>query len=263
MAKEQLFLASKAIGIDELLEKFTPLEKGGGKTITVIPNVDTSGFCYLPEKKEREKRYHFLISREFEIQPINPAYFDSESIQRVLDKSTIGLFVEGGDTWRLLEAFQRLGIPRLLPDFFARGGFIIGASAGSMIVGPSIELTSHHPLGGIDHLGLESNDGLKLTNLSVWPHYEEWHEDIISGLPNHLKEQNITRLRDNQAVVIADNKESTIVETGSSQPRQVQIDQRLHILKVLRSKKLIDHVSYRDKTDYLRSLLKQIIKENK
>jgi len=75
---------------------------------------------------------------------------------------------------------QKSGFDYILNDFIENGGIYIGSSAGTLVVGPSIELAQD-----IDNQEeapeLGSFNGLGIIDFVILPHYDdEWFKDKIS-----------------------------------------------------------------------------------
>lgn len=219
--ERKLFLSSMPIGIEGLLEQFPPLKDGRNKTIGIIPTVDSSGYFYVPEPGEVEQKHRFLLSKGFEIiliYPSIPEFYTADTFRSEME-GIDGLFIKGGDPWRLLEVSQKLKIGRVLPELFARGGFFMAASSGAMLAGSTLNIAACHPEGSKDHLLLKSHAGLNLIkSTNIWPHYIEEHDDSIKKIPRSLRRQRLIQLYNNQALVAIDDDEPTIIETNNSTP---------------------------------------------
>jgi dipeptidase E len=93
---------------------------------------------------------------------------DVEALAVTLD-GVDALYVAGGSTFALLDAFRTSGADRLVPERVRAGLPYIGLSAGSIVAGPSIEPASlmDDPA---DAPGLTDLRGLGLTDAVVVPH---------------------------------------------------------------------------------------------
>lgn len=74
---------------------------------------------------------------ELEISTATP-----EGIARKFKSADI-VFVDGGNTFFLLQELRRTGVDQLIVDHVTAGRLYIGASAGSMVAGPAIEYARH------------------------------------------------------------------------------------------------------------------------
>lgn len=120
------------------------------------------------------------------------------------------VFVSGGSALYLLEHVQKSGFDQLVPELLDQGTIYAGASAGAMLVAPTLE-----PAKGFDEglqLDLQSYDGLGLVDYLLMPHFDSpkyadaWqqvqkeHEGMVEFRP----------LRDDQAMLIQDGQEQLL-----------------------------------------------------
>ncbi len=75
-------------------------------------------------------------------------------------------FVGGGNTFRLLDAMQRLELIAAIRSGVARGIPYIGSSAGSIVAGPSLRTTKDMPI-----VQPRSFEALGLVPFQISPHY--------------------------------------------------------------------------------------------
>jgi len=88
------------------------------------------------------------------------------------------IYIGGGNTFSLLKDFNETFFTNVLKEYFAKGGVIYGGSAGSIIFGEDIRTCSHMDSNDV---GLKECNGLGLVeNYSIWCHYKEEYDDLIS-----------------------------------------------------------------------------------
>jgi dipeptidase E len=97
-----------------------------------------------------------------------------------------GVFVGGGNTFRLLDGLQRTSALVTLRDRAASGMPYLGASAGTNIVAPTIRTTNDMPI-----VEPPSFDALALVPFQINPHYQ----DAAAG-STHMGETREQRLRE-------------------------------------------------------------------
>jgi len=110
----------------------------------------------------------------------------TEELLKAELKDIDAVFVEGGNTFYLLYWVHKSGFDKVLKEFLDRGGVYVGASAGSILVSPSIETCGWK---GGDRAGvvkLDNLDGLKFVNFSIYPHFEEDQKEFVTEKSSSL-----------------------------------------------------------------------------
>ncbi len=120
------------------------------------------------------------------------------------------LFVGGGNTFRLLDHLQRLGLVKLIRDRAGSGMRYMGSSAGTVIASPTMKTTNDMPI-----VRPRSFDALGLVRFQINPHYL----DPDPG-SRHMGETRETRLREfheeNETPVLGLREGSWLRVTGES-----------------------------------------------
>ncbi len=81
------------------------------------------------------------------------------------------VYVNGGNTFEILDHLRNLKIDRYLKQGVKAGKLYFGVSAGSIIAGPSIESAGEGSEGDRNNIGLIDLKGLELTNIVIVPHF--------------------------------------------------------------------------------------------
>ncbi len=85
-----------------------------------------------------------------------------------------GLYIGGGNTFRLLYLLRTFGFDRTILDYLNRGGCVYGGSAGAIVMGSDIMTCAHMDE---NKVALTDTRGLNLLDgYAVWAHYDT-HED--------------------------------------------------------------------------------------
>lgn len=85
-----------------------------------------------------------------------------------LEKYT-GVFIGGGNTFKLLKEVKETGFDKLLKKYLNNNGFVYGGSAGAIIFGKNILTSSHADKNKVNLIDMS---GLNLINgYNVWCHY--------------------------------------------------------------------------------------------
>lgn len=113
------------------------------------------------------------------------------------------IYVCGGNTFYLLQKIRESGLDQLLPSF---DGLYVGVSAGSIVVGPNIEVSGPWDENDVN---LSDTTGMKIVDFAVVPHFQRKDQAIVKDLKNRT-DYEIMELTDNQAVLV-ENGEREII----------------------------------------------------
>jgi len=123
------------------------------------------------------------------------------------------IFVAGGNTFYLLQCVKESGAGEIIKDLVRKGIIYIGSSAGSILVGPSLELIKTLDDPGEAPL-LKSYAGLKLVDFVIFPHFIKNNPDKkeIDAMKKYSEEYKIIPISDEQAVFVEDGNFKIIGE---------------------------------------------------
>jgi peptidase E len=113
------------------------------------------------------------------------------------------VYVCGGNTFYLLKKMRESGFDQLLSSF---DGLYVGVSAGSIVVGPNIELAGPWDQNDVS---LSDTTGLNLVGFAVSPHYQEKEQGIINDFKSRVDYEIVT-LTDSQAVLVGGDEKKII-----------------------------------------------------
>lgn len=118
-----------------------------------------------------------------------------------------GIFIGGGNTYRLLYELKESGAFLKLRDYLESGGPVFGGSAGAILLGRDINTCRY---ADENQTGLEDTRGLDvLGGLSLLCHYGNEDEDITQKHTGHLLE-----LSRKGQVILALPEEDTVLLAG-------------------------------------------------
>ena len=107
------------------------------------------------------------------------------------------IYMMGGNTFYLLDVIRKTRFDKIIVDFINKGKIYIGSSAGSEILGNSIDVA----LGYDDNnVNMVDFTGLKIVDALIVPHSNR-KEEFISELKNKTKE-NVITLYDGDGIII-------------------------------------------------------------
>jgi dipeptidase E len=124
-----------------------------------------------------------------------------------LDRAA-GVYIGGGNTFRLLDLVRRSGFGRRLIRYAARGGPVYGGSAGAILLGRDTATSAHadaNDVGLIDTRGLDLAGGC-----SAWCHYVPDVDDERIAAYLRAHDEPVLAIPEQVGVVIEDGRSSAI-----------------------------------------------------
>ena len=118
------------------------------------------------------------------------------------------LYVCGGNTFYLLHKIKEIKFDEKIRKAVENGLMYIGVSAGSIVVGPTIETAG--PFDEND-IGIENFKGMNFIEDIIIPHYNEKRIEIVEGFRKTMK-NNIITITDNQALIVCEDTYQIIGE---------------------------------------------------
>jgi len=117
------------------------------------------------------------------------------------------IYVCGGNTFYLLHKLKESNFDIFVKDLINKGVVYVGASAGSIILGPDIKFTASPDKNDIN---LQDTKGLNLVDVAISPHYCKEEEKMVEAWKEKA-DCEILPLTDNQALLVVGDK-SRIIE---------------------------------------------------
>ncbi|MCF6138280.1 Type 1 glutamine amidotransferase-like domain-containing protein [Pseudalkalibacillus berkeleyi] len=122
-----------------------------------------------------------------------------------------GVYISGGNPFKLLDAFKKSGFDAALIHYFENGGTIYGQSAGASILGEGLEHLSEMNLnisGKACYIGLNL-----VNNYLIWSHYKSDDDTFIQSYVNKHKKQ-VIAIPEGTAIFVQ-NLEMKVIGTDS------------------------------------------------
>lgn len=140
------------------------------------------------------------IMREvgFNVEEIDIEGKNSGQLMKLLELKDI-IFVEGGNTFYLLAAMRRCGFEKVIKKLLKQGKVYIGASAGSMVAGITID-TANWKNQDKNIVNLKNLRGLGLVPFNVFVHYTPEHAQLVNEKVKKSKYP-LRVLTDDQAIL--------------------------------------------------------------
>ena len=84
--------------------------------------------------------------------------------------SYAAVYLSGGNTFTFMDSARKRGLQTILEQHLAKGGVLIGASAGSIMCTPSIELAK---FGDENDVGMTDFSGFRFVDFEFHPHFTD------------------------------------------------------------------------------------------
>ena len=169
--------------------------------------VEEINLIFIPTASRFEDELKYVeISRQELIQlgikNIKTLQLDHQITKDEIDKADV-IYVCGGNTFYLIQQIRQSGFDKLLKSF---QGLYVGVSAGSIVVGPNVEVSGPWDENDIN---LTDTTGMNIVNVALIPHYQRKEKSIVDDLKAKANYE-IIKLTDNQAM-LAENDKMTMI----------------------------------------------------
>lgn len=152
------------------------------------------------------------IERTKEIFNNSGCYFEDldldgkdEKYLREYLKNFDAVFVNGGSTFYLLKSIRESGLDRVIKELLPQGFIYMGASAGSYVCCPTIEMSLWKHQDKYDHYGLTDLRALDLIPFLMTVHYSEEYKELLKEKIAMTNYQ-VKILNDEQAILVDEDK---------------------------------------------------------
>jgi dipeptidase E len=194
----KLLLTSAGLSTPTIRSKFVGLVGKEPKAISMA-------FIATASDVEKDKSYvekdrAVFLKMGLKMVDVDLKNCNRESLKNQLQDIDV-IFVEGGNTFYLLYWARKSGFDQILGNILLEGKVYFGASAGSILVGPSIEGSTWRGADDPSVAPLADHTGLNLVNFSVYPHYKPDQADFIKEKARTVPYE-IVPLTDKQAISV-------------------------------------------------------------
>jgi len=198
---ETILLTSTGLSSKNVYDKFVEIKNTKGLEKAVIITTASLG--------KEENQYSQLALSQLKSAGIETVDFYDFEDQGPGDFSSYDvIYVCGGNTFKLMKFAREASFDKEINSLLQRNGIYIGVSAGSLIVGPSIQIANEvHP--DKNEAGLTDFSGFNIIDLIIFPHYSiELEEEIKSfESKNNVKIERI----DNSQAILVENGNKTLI----------------------------------------------------
>lgn len=210
MAERRLFLTSSGIHEETLPYLRRLLNESIRNTIVGV--VIVPGSNYKEQVQARSTIQHlkdigFTAQRIMDLSDLN-----FSSLNGPLKRIDM-LYVNSSNTFELMHLIRKSGLGRHLRNNYSHIVYC-GASAGSLVAGPSIEIAGWKPYQDKNRVGMKDFNGINIVDFAVAPHFRPGGEDLLAQQYQRVKYP-VVAISDTQAIVV-NGRFYTVVGCGES-----------------------------------------------
>ncbi|MFA6973166.1 MAG: Type 1 glutamine amidotransferase-like domain-containing protein [Parcubacteria group bacterium] len=130
-------------------------------------------------------------------------------------------YVCGGNTFYILGRLRKTNLDKVILKAVEEGKFYVGVSAGSIVVGPDIEVAGIGE-GDENDINLSDLSGFNWVPFHISPHYTEQDKNDVEEFYNKRKESLIA-LTDDQALFVTDKEVLLVGNKGVTELSELNI----------------------------------------
>ena len=134
-----------------------------------------------------------------------------EKVRDSIEKCDV-LYINGGNTFYLMDWIRKSKLDEYLGDLLEEGKIYLGASAGSIIVGPDIACAGWDPGWDKNVVNTKDTCGLSFVDFAISPHFTEPEKCILTKNAKKV-DYKIWPITDQQAILVQ-GAEITLVGKG-------------------------------------------------
>ncbi|MBM6618763.1 Type 1 glutamine amidotransferase-like domain-containing protein [Bacillus suaedaesalsae] len=161
------------------------------------------------ELKEKHPR---VIEAKKQFQSMGICYVDFVDVEldepSKLEQYDV-IYLTGGNPFYLLEQMKKTGADIIIKRKAEEGTILIGVSAGSLVLGPHLQIVKHFTPQLIENVKLCSLNAINLYKFPIMPHYDR--EDVFPGdltIEDRIVKyeeqsgEDVVRLKDEEALLL-------------------------------------------------------------
>lgn len=192
----KLLLTSSGIDNDKIGKEFLKLVDKPASEIKIL---------FVPTASRTEEELYYVAESKKEL--LDLGIKKKDIVDYNLGNELEGLddfdvmYVCGGNTFYLLHRIRESGFDKVIKEFVESGKVYVGVSAGSMVMGPDIDVSGIKVDWDKNDVCLKDLTGLNFTDKRISPHYTIEDEEIIKKFEEKTGKE-VTRLKDSQALLI-------------------------------------------------------------
>lgn len=185
------------------------------KLLSISPSEVTIAFIPTAADPEEDKGFvdkdkKLINEIGMKIQEVDLKNEDENSLLEKLSRHQV-IYVEGGNTFYLLDWVRKSGFDKVLPKLVDQGKIYVGVSAGSILVGPNIELSNWKHDWDKNIVNLQDLTGLNLVPFAISPHFVEKDRELLNQKSKTI-DYPLVALNDTQAISVNDGNVKIVGE---------------------------------------------------
>lgn len=189
-----LLLTSAGTQVKEEILKILPRSPHEMKLVYITTASSTE-----EEKEYVQKDRKSLLAMGFQVNDFDIVDKKESEVRKFLNRKDI-IYVQGGNTFYLLQEVRKSGFDKIVKELINRGKIYIGVSAGSYITCPTIEM-ANWKISDKNIVNLTDLSGLNLIPFLLSVHYEPKYKNVLREEIAKSKFQ-VKILTDEQALLI-------------------------------------------------------------
>ena len=192
---------------------FTDLIKAEFLSALNEKGLDPKAVIITTASRHKEKnKYAIKAKKDFIEMGVNQVEFlDLEFEESNQLKQYNIIYINGGNPFYLLYHVRKSGADAILKELSKQNTLFVGVSAGSVILGPNIEMVNHFTP-EMNTVKMSDLTALGITKTAIFPHYDR--EDVFNDgtgrtiedrlrVFEQAKNLTVTRLRDDDSLLLS------------------------------------------------------------
>lgn len=150
-----------------------------------------------------ERNRKFFRDNNWDIEELDLDGNHEDELHEILkDKELV--YVEGGNSFYLLKSIRESGFETVVKEYLPRGLVYMGASAGSYVACPTIEMAAWNHQDKYDHYGITDLTAMNLVPFLLTVHYKTEYRELLE---EEISEASypVKILTDEQALLVQDD----------------------------------------------------------
>ncbi len=194
----RLFLASEAKNPESIKKLEDYISGFKGKSIAYIPTAANGEGGW--ESWRNGGSWQLLQTLGVKLQVIQLEEYHNESVVKEIEGKDIVWFA-GGTPGYLMYWVKRCYLDKHLKKILDDGTLYVGSSAGAMIAGKSLEVSSWKFVD--EERGSDEIKPLNLVDFDIFPHY---NESLLSRIKENYKGNKLYLLKNGEEIIVEDSK---------------------------------------------------------